>query len=446
MKTFDHFLDPLTIQQIFQTQLPGIADANLRITDCKLLHSQFYTSIKHAQKARLGFCYQINGIDSKTGSPWQQIFYARARVDGKSQAEFAEATKAALWQPSVGQPVSHLPAHDLTVWAFPNDPQLPHLPQAIDSQQLRHHLPYAALPAGLQTAAAIQTITTEVVHYYPEERCTTRYELAGTSDELQPLQTALYGKTFKNCEGATVYQRLCEGWQYTQSNSARFRVAQPLGYAAAIHTVWLRSETGKPLPQTINPGNVASLMAKVAEGLLALQSSNLPASSEVTLPMLVDEMADKVQKLGHALPKLADGLGERFADLQQSAHRLPPYEPRLTHGDFHIRQLLAAGDEIIFLDFDEFALGDPLRDVANFVVDLHFAVFDPSLVRQMTMHFIAGYRAAADFAVDADRLCWHLRYLFLTKAYRAYRQHKGNLGEIVEDSCRLGDAVCTMIA
>ncbi len=425
---FDHLLDCAAMQRIFQEQLPGIAATNLQIKECRLLHSHYYTSIKHPHKARLGLCYQLSGIDHTCQRQWTQLFYAKARADGQSAAEFEAAQATHLAQPEIGEPFAHLPAAQLIVWAFPNDPALPHLAQMNDCQQVKAHLPYGALPKNMQTAASIQRIESEVIHYYPEERCTSRYTLYADkplgADSGQPEKCVLFGKTFKDESGEAIYRRLCEAWQYTQANPGRFRVAQALGYAAQTHTVWLRAESGLPLAKIINAGNAASHLASVAKGLVALQQSDLPTTGALSMAEQLEEIGDKVQKLAHALPDLAPTLHRRLADLCKDGQRLSPIQPRLIHGDFHIRQLLADHGEIVFLDFDEFALGDPLRDVANFVVDLHYADFAPDFVRQMMVSFLKSYRQSADFVVDADRLRWQLRYLFLTKAYRAYRQHK----------------------
>jgi len=75
------------------------------------------------------------------------------------------------------------------------------------------------------------------------------------------------------------------------------------------------------------------------------------------------------------------------------------------------------------------ALGDPLQDLASFIVDLHLQILDPSLTQRLAMAFIRSYRSHAEWETARNRLNWHIRFQFVTKAYRMLTswQHQPDL-------------------
>lgn len=423
MQTFERFVDVAQIKPMLQDALPGGKEGRWLITDCTILHAHYHTSTKHAHKARLNICYQLQGIDTLQQTPWTQLYYGRARADGESLADVTQAQTQPVVQPAIGPPLLHLPDQAITFWRFPNDPQLPHLPLVVDGELVKPYLPWPAMSAGWDGQPHAAQVKVALIHYYPEERCTLRYELR---DGLaaSPAVTTLIGKTYHNERGEQIYQRLQAAWQLACAVPEEFRTAQPLGYTAATKTLWMRYEAGVPLSAVINLDNAEPLLAAVARGLVALQGGHFPAVSPVTVDDLLHEMHNKVAKLTHALPTLATPLQSLAATLLHEAKRLPVAAAQVIHGDFHIRQLLVDQDEIIFLDFDELALGDPLQDVANFIVDLHFAGFPLPVVQALARCFLQAYGAYARWPVAPARLHWRLRYQFLNRAYRAYRQHR----------------------
>lgn len=424
MQIFEQLVDVAQMQPILQQALAAGKAEQLQITACAIQHVHYHTSRKDARKARLNICYQLQGVDCLRQTPWTHLLYGRARADGASGTEFDQAQQQPTILPTIGPPLLHLPDQAITLWGFPNDPQLAHLPLVVDGEQVKPYLPSQSLPAGWATEPQSQQVTAEVIHYYPEERCTLRYHLHGGNPAAV---TKVIGKTFSDGRGAQIYARMQAAWQLALDQPQQLRVAQPLGYAPAIKTIWLRHESGEPLLHIINPSNAADWMAAVARGLVTLQCGSFPGLTPLPIAELVHELQSKMQKVCHALPTLAPALQTLTGQLAQEAALLPPGIQQVIHGDFHIRQLLADQDTVIFLDFDEFALGDPLQDVANFIVDLHFEGLPLPLVQMLMRTFIRAYIVAAGWPVTPERLLWHVRYQFLLRAYRAYRQYRLDL-------------------
>lgn len=424
MQLFEQLVDVAQMQPLLQQALAAGKAEQLQITACAIQHVHYYTSRKDARKARLNICYQLQGIDCLRQTTWTHLLYGRARADGTSGVEFAQAQQAPTVAPTIGPPLLHLPDQAITFWGFPNDPQLAHLPLVVDGEQVKPYLPSQSLPAGWATEPQSQQVTVEVIHYYPEERCTLRYHLLGGNPAAV---TKVIGKTFSDGRGEQIYARMQAAWQLALAQPQQLRVAQPLGYIPAIKTIWLRHESGAPLLRIINPNNAADWMTAVARGLVTLQRGGFPDLTPQPIDELVRELQSKIQKVSHALPTLTPALQTLTAQLVQEAASLPLGVQQVIHGDFHIRQLLADQDRVIFLDFDEFALGDPLQDVANFIVDLHFEGLPLPLVQVLMRTLVQAYTAAAEWSVTPERLLWHVRYQFLLRAYRAYRQYRLDL-------------------
>jgi thiamine kinase-like enzyme len=434
MQEFERFTDPGQMQSIFQQHLPEFKHGYLLINDCQLLWSRYRAFLKPRARGKsfLCTCYQLALTDTRSQEQAEQLLYAKAWLEGRSREAFHSAAATPLVSPRFGRPLVHVPELDLIVWAFPNDPELPHLPEVIEPPRVIHHLPYQVLPAGFNSPQDITGVEVEVIHYYPEERCTTRYQLEGGASG-RPQKLTLFGKTFKDkAEGQEIYRRMVHFWRQSLAEQDRGLFPQPLEYNEVIKTIWQASQPGVSLVNLINRTNYQSLMEMVAKQLASLHQSDLSSPIRKTLDDHLAEIRDKTEKLSYAFPTFKEPLQALVQDLEANAPVLTSTPERLIHGDFHIQQLLLSEGGLVFFDFDEFARGDPMQDLANFMVDLHFRNYEPGLVKLMVTALGEAYQAQADDAWSRERLNWYLRLQFITKAYRLYRQQKPDLSQAIQ--------------
>ncbi len=105
-----------------------------------------------------------------------------------------------------------------------------------------------------------------------------------------------------------------------------------------------------------------------------------------------------------------------------SLRALAEYQPCLIHGDFHPDQVWTQGDRILFFDFDEFAKGDPMEDLASFMTKIEpngpTSIFSALLVN--------AYEKHAPEHFNAWRLHWHLGLQQLLQASRAFAFQKAS--------------------
>ncbi len=424
-KDFDRFTDPSQIKTLFQAKLPLFSEDVLRIKSCEIGHTWYKTYQKQSSYARsfLAICYHLRVTNLLSKKSGEQILYAKTYLENRSRDEFEKVRNNGFVSPHFGEAIAHLPKLDMIVWAFPNDPVLLHLPQCVNPEEVSKYFPYENLPSGLNRTEDIRKIDTEVIHYRPEIRCTTRYTLKwGKTSE--PKEMLLFGKTFNDDQGGVLYERSLAFCQESRRDRDSFLVAQALGYNKAIKTLWQVGLKGKALVDLMDETNYVPLLQSVAKGLASFHQSRLTSPVRVSKFDQIIEIKKKIAKLIHAFPQFNLTLKSIEQGLEKDGKQLPTISDKIIHADFSVQQLLVCGNKVACFDFDEFAMGDPIQDIANFIVDCHFRSFKQSIIPSMISVFVQAYEKKVGFKISMDRLNWYIQMLFLTKAYRFYLQQR----------------------
>lgn len=419
-------MDPERAKGVFQRQLPGFAAAALQIDRCTILHTRYRTSSEDTLrgKAFLSVCYRIEVRDPVRANRGVQVLHLKAYPSGKSQQKFERARRARQFRPRFGEAVAHLPELDAVVWAFPNDPKLPHLPEVIDPLAVKRHLPYAYLPAGLDSPASVREVQVEVVRYKPEVRCTTRYELLARLG-AEPDRLVVYGKTFGHSRAAEISRRIDSLWRQSAVRGGhQLRVARALGYSEAVKTVWQEGLPGTPLIRIINSHNYPDLLERAAAGLVRFHRAEVAGLPSKSLQDDLEEVWAEAAEMAQAFPRQAIHLYALVLGLDRGLSSLEAHSPGLVHGDFLLKQLVLHEGQLGLCDFDNLSIADPIQDLANFVVDLHFQPFDSSLVAEMAATFLGSYAAEATRPVPTKRLQWQCRLHVLRNAYYFYKRRR----------------------
>jgi len=408
------------MKDVFQAGLPGFASGGLLISDCRIVHTRYRTSRaeRHEGKPFLSVCYSLDVRDVARARRGTQIVHGKAYRTTQTRRRFAEAKARHRFEPAFGEAVAHLADLDLVVWAFPNDPKLLHLPEVIDPRAVKRHLPYDRLPAGLDAAEHIYEVDVEVVRYKPEVRCITRYRLAGAEGRT----FTLYGKTFKHERAREIARRIESMCRRSADDPDGFIVPQPLGYDDSVKTVWQTGLSGTPLIDVVRGGEYGDFIERAARGLASLHRIDPGGLSRITLGDRLAPVLAAAAELAEAFPRLRARLEALAFRLENEAPRLSPGRDGLVHGDFLLKQLVVHDGRLGVFDFDNFTLGDPAQDLANFLVDLHYQGFPAGLVSSMTTAFLDGYRSHTEGGMPADRLRWHAGVQVLSDAYYFHKR------------------------
>ena len=429
MRDVTKFADPSVMKTVLSERLQLFCPEGEAITSCHVQHVR-YSPKKSPENTSLAACYHL-GVRSRNSQHERLvILYGKTFQNGRSQRELDTMADHRIGtHTSPGMPL-HFRDLDLLLWVFPDDPAIPHLSEVSDPNRIAAHLPYASLPKGLDEAGNIRSIDVQVVNYHPELRCTTRYDLHwGPAD--QPQRLTIFGKTFRNGEGHDVFARSAYLWTHFSGVDESVLFAQPLGYTSAVQTLWQLGIEGIPFCCVIGEDNCDSYLKTIAKGLAMVHNSDLESLPKWTLGEHLTEIEKKIEKLRRAAPSLGKELNLLAQHIQRDAPNPSDIPLRPMYRGFHVNQLLAQDGKVTFFDFDELAIGDPLQDLANFIVDLHFREVNPLLIRRMAKLLHDSYRAQVKWEVPIDRLRWHARAQFINKSYRVYISQPPDVEETV---------------
>lgn len=339
---------------------------------------------RHRQPHPLTLSYRVDLVDAGGARREPLRLYAKVFREGASALHPDARTL-------------HLPALDMRLWRFPHDPGLPQLQRLLD--------PAFTLPWWPRPAQAVDTLRHE-----PEQRATLAFH-HGTE--------RLFAKTFADDRGEAVHRRFLHFWQAAQQHPFAPLVAEPLGHDAATRSVWQAEATGTPLRERLQEAVPSWVAVRLAAAFAAVHAA--PAALAGPLPRDLGhwrrEITRRSRKIGRALPALAPRVAAIADALLLGADTLPAQAPLLIHGDCHPDQVwLAPDDRIVLFDFDEFTLGDPMEDLAQFVTRLG----DAGGSARFGSEIVAAYAHLAPAAFSAPRLRWQLALQQLLQASRAF--------------------------
>ena len=430
------FLDGERMKEIFQERLPGFTDGRLTISHCVIDEVRCQTDAKYRRRQRPLLCvsYRLDVSPAEDGQHGEQRLYAEVYADGLSRVRSRELLGGQWCPPRFGAPVVHFPELGAIVWAFPNDPALRHLADVIDPGRVKYYLPYEALPAGLDEPADVTAIRADVLRYKPGTHCAARYEIAWESKD-GPRVHSVFGKTFKDDRASDVARQLDVVWQKSLDDPKSFLVARPLGWAAPVNMVWQATLAGQPLLPIVDGGHCEDVLERVGTALAVLHETEPVAGITVDVNDQLIEMQKQIAALSELFPSLQAELDALALRLAAQASVLTPVAETLVHGDFIAKNLLAHDGRIVVCDFDDFVIGDPVQDVARFLVDLHFLEDrdshwvnlrrrDRDAVNAKAAVVLDAYRSRARWKVSDDDLTWHWQVQLIAKIHYYYkRQH-----------------------
>ena len=225
----------------------------------------------------------------------------------------------------------------------------------------------------------------------PGSRCTILYQLeyAGETADQAPAEGdpphVVVAKTYHGDKGQNAYAGMRALWESPLGRSSTVRIAEPLAWLPALNVLVqgpIREElTLKELLyrelqacQQAAPGSgpeisaeLALYIGKTAAGLAELHQCGVGYGEEVTWEDELTKIYKQRAKLGGPLPQLATAAEALLNHLREIAAAQPPDAAAPAHRSFRPAQVLLAGGEIGFIDFDGFCQAEPALDIALFM-------------------------------------------------------------------------------
>ena len=388
--SIDTCLEPEAMRVLLQQSLPGFADGRLTIAQLRIVKARRNASIQRNPN-RLTLCYELDVRDAVTGGTGTQQFYGKVYRNGASA------------QVALGTPALHLPQLDMLLWAWPADPGLPQLPALLEANQT---VAWWGEPAR-QVA---------VIRHEPERRATLRY--------TRYYGDPIYAKTFFDDRGEAIHRRFVHFWDLSQVDDRAPSVAQPLGYTPDTRALWQAQASGVPLLQVLQQSFAASLPARVAYAFALLHTAPLALAGPNSRDRAhwLAEVRRRQNKITRTAPELAERAARLADAIEATSSSLPEPPLALIHGDCHPEQLWVAGERVVLFDFDEFSLGDPMEDLAEFITKLggQDTTGQHCAGSQLATALLASYAEMAPAHFCRHRLQWHLAVQQLLQASRAF--------------------------
>jgi thiamine kinase-like enzyme len=401
-------LDADMLRQALQQAWPACAQGGHVIEQLRVLKSR-RSSSRQRHPHPVTLCMDL-AIRRRDGSRVLQQVYGKAYRDGASAHALPDERSAARAQPAFGEAVSHVPGLDMLLWAWPNDPALHQLPTLLGPAVLAH------LPAPVcQHGATL--ISSEVLRYEPECRATLRLDIR-LPHKAEPR--VLFAKTFCDDRAATLHQRFAHFWHCAAADPTAPLVAEPLGYDEPTRTLWQAPARGVPLSTLLDSDAAPRHLHAVGRALARLHAAELPTLSQRPLDHWLTEIGRRRKKIARTAPELADRVQAVHDQLLRAAERLPAHAGSLIHGDFHADQIWIDGGRVVLFDFDEFSLGHPMEDLAEFCVKLEQLLPSAERAERLRAALLDGYRSAAPTRWCATALAWHAAVQSLVQASRAF--------------------------
>lgn len=388
MLDLDAYTDPQAMRARLQPRLAEIGLAGAPIERLRVMHALRRAPRRHpgSGACRIAVCYE-----AQFGAPAarSEILYGKVYpAEAACRAVLAAGDAAApAWLEDI----------EMLVWRFPDDPGLPQLAGLLDAACGERTLPSGLALHGLRGA--------RLLRYRPEERATLAWRSA---------EGLFYSKTFAGDEGAALPQRFA----HFHGREDAFEVAEPLGYDAPTRSFWARGVAAEALADVVTPQNLADWMERVAAALAALHAAPLAVAATHHVSGLVDAARKRAAKIARAVPECGPQARALAECIAAAAPRHAGVPLGLIHGDFHADQLRVRGRRLVLFDFDEFARGDPLQDLASFAVKCRHP--DRRIAAAMPLRLAEAYARQRPAAFDGARYAWHLAVQWLHKASRAF--------------------------
>lgn len=393
-----------------EPNLPGIAtlldpDAFLAALQRALPHLDLrggqITYVKYKPGTSLLAAYQVQVA---TGPLWlYAIAYAEDEVEKVRKAARAQEVRTAIGPGGVV-----LEALALVIYAFPNDRKLTALHDlAVAPKQVRLLQKLAPDTPSLWHGQWID------LRYKPERRYVVRVQ----SNDQQALLKFYTPADYANaCRSAKVFRA-----------DGPLRIAARLGRSQTNQAMLLDWLPGQPLDVALQQGRVTGpAMKTVGEALARLHAQRPNGLMHYTGEMEADHARVAADALAAICPELT-GRAATLADRLTEQFRQLGFSTCAIHGDFSADQILLMADSsVAILDLDNAGNGDPMADLGAFAAQLELDVLIGLLPHECIdtalHHLQVGYRNAASYHFDPERLRTHTTARLLRLAVEPFRQ------------------------
>ncbi len=298
---------------------------------------------------------------------------------------------------------------------------------------------------------AVHSCTPQMVHNKPGKSTVIRYRLGyGPEATGQGWRDTIIVKVYGDDTGRNAFAGMHAVWDAGLRDSAAVRVPEPLAYldeqqATVQGPVPEERDLEKMLLALLlsdDPAEQDALrQAFYATGvaLAAFHRSGGTVEARTTWQDGFAEAAEQLESLRVPFPEPIAAIEQVVERLRALEAATPADAPVPTHGAFRPEQILVAGTQIGFIDFDAFCMAEPAFDLALFrasamdngLYDEHIKLRDQAeadarraRIDALNESFLAGYEANAP--VSRQRVALWEAIFYLNDSLQCWTKPRPN--------------------
>lgn len=359
-------LDADAVVEVLRREMPELRE------DYEILSAEL-EDVQYQPGTKCLFLYGLTARDRRSGLECRQMITAQLLRRNESPEAVSADLQHRYEQCLQGRKDSNqgflrravVYAEDLRVmfYAFPVDPVLGSLLEALDMRRMKQHLARAWVDAPF----AMRSLRGKPIVYTPQARVSLMYKVSGEapgSGQRQRLR--LIGKMNARKEPAALYADALALWH---AADGRVGLARPIAYLAPLRMTLQGFVEGRRLtdfttaPEFLEKIDMTAVAAAGLHGLRAPLHTYRP-------PQVETRFVERQTRILQAVrPDLSADL-ERFAGrlIAQLESRVAADGP--VHGDLHSANVLIDGDRLTLIDLDQAAYGDTAADIGRFLASL----------------------------------------------------------------------------
>lgn len=226
-----------------------------------------------------------------------------------------------------------------------------------------------------------------VVKYEPERRCTIRIE-----HNARTFYVKVFPPKFgRHGRGQRIHQIESVVWQMASDGRLCFRVARPIGWEPFTKTLWQEEIKGTPVLEKLQSDCGQEIAFRIGSAIASIERCRIKIAKVFDYSEQLKDSEEWAEKLYGRFPELSTGVDKLLLNL----HAVDVFEGELfpIHGDMHVGQWLIDGKDLGLLDFEDFSLGHPERDLAFFAVQLESEHGAELPYADLNAQFLNGYRS-----------------------------------------------------
>jgi len=392
------------------------------------LHAQVeHCAIERVQYRRERRCRVLYRLDLRdvNGNKVEQWFHGKLVRSGQAQREYEKALAAENLQNGVWQPVTLWTDLEMVMWTFPNDPRMPQLVKAADSQRIRAHLNANLKVWKLSRAWHCSEVAVERVKYMPGKRCVMRCHAHLASSFGESRELCFYSKSYSDAMSHYHFNMLTK--VHRQLGHV-VNIPRPLLHWDETNTFWQEPWEGRPLLDMLAEYDWEELFPRLGRVLANLHESRCGGLLKFeALEHGFDSAQEDAESLRRLLPEQNEFFARTLGALSAAKERLARTQALAVpiHGAIRVEQIVARGQEVALVDFDAMAQGDPLYDVAEFIASLQYLAFTralaPERLAQAAALFRASYERHTQRPLAPQRLAWYAVVSLLSKMHDSWK-------------------------